>query len=452
MRHWMGCLFIGIFSATAHADDLLSIYQMALSHNTKFQIEMAKQGIDQAQAREAKSAFYPHVNMIGDAGYLDSSTHFDAESSYFPTLPVRLGGQGQLYNASIKVEQILFDFAAIKRLSAAKKMAAAETIMQQSYQQDLMYRVAADYFSVLSESQELKYLTSERTFYAQQLKVAKDKKELHRGTEVDIDEAMTSSRLSEAAIISSKNKLSQAMRRLSEDTGSPLTVIKGLEKNIPVQEPTPFHVSQWKALALENNVILRATRLKLQAAKDNVAMKKSSGLPVGFVEAGASHTHLVDPVFQNMGVSSMEGMVGVKVPLLDGGFTKASTLHAAREYERDNLKYQEAVIDVNAAVTDVFEDIVTLNQKLKSDRTALQTAKMSKKSAANAYSVGMGDMSNMLVGEKMFFRARTALERDQYDYLLLELKLEQLVGSLNFDYLVKINGYLTKRTMVSVVH
>lgn len=198
-------------------------------------------------------------------------------------------------------------------------------------------------------------------------------------------------------------------------------------------------------MALKNNVQLHAARIKLEAAKDEIQMQQAKNKPVAFAAVDAAYTRVVDPIFQNFQERSAEAFVGLKIPLVDGGFTKASTTRAIKQYEEDWLTYNQSISDINTAISDVFDDIVTVNEKLKSDKQALITAKQARSGAANAYAVGVEDMSSVLSGEKMYFQARSQARQDLYNYVLLELKLEQLVGSLNTDYLNKVNAYLVNK-------
>ncbi|MCX7124898.1 MAG: TolC family protein [Gammaproteobacteria bacterium] len=444
MRSFIFC--VGLFSSTSLlADDLISIYQSALIYDKKYAAENIREQVKQEDEKKAKSAFLPHISVVGDSGYSTSNLHFDAASPYFPTLPINVNGAGGLINTSIKLEQVIFDLHAIKRLAAARKLGEAEKIMQKSYQQHLMFRVSKDYFSILSEWDQLQYVKAQIKFYAHQVQAAKDKKQFHRATLLDVDEALTSLELSETARESAKNKLREAMHRLSNDVDKPVFSIGKLRPSIPVQEPTPFHLSQWKKMALKNNVQLHAARIKLEAAKDEIQMQQAKNKPVAFAAVDAAYTRVVDPIFQNFQERSAEAFVGLKIPLVDGGFTKASTTRAIKQYEEDWLTYNQSISDINTAISDVFDDIVTVNEKLKSDKQALITAKQARSGAANAYAVGVEDMSSVLSGEKMYFQARSQARQDLYNYVLLELKLEQLVGSLNTDYLNKVNAYLVNK-------
>src|SRR3989338_9945348 len=195
-----------IFALRTSAADLITLYHSALNNNQHYASQMMKNELSKKKGKEARAVFLPQLSLGGNSGYQTSRTQFDIVSQYFPALPLVTHSQGEVYNVNLKLEQIIFDMTSWKQMRASKKFSMAEKLMQQEYRAQLMNKIIQDYFSVLSVEDQLKYLRAEKLFYQHQLRVARNKKEIERATQLDIDEALSSLTLTKTAEVASKNK------------------------------------------------------------------------------------------------------------------------------------------------------------------------------------------------------------------------------------------------------
>lgn len=443
MRYFF-LFFLTFFSASSVAANLVTLYQQALQRNNAYHAKLLETTIKAADRDQASAVFFPQISVSASEGYSKTRTELDTPFDLLPNLDIVFHDNTNVENVNLELRQLLFDWQAIMRYVAEKKLTSAEKLLEDSTRETLLFEVAKNYFQVLDEHDQLEYLIEQKHFYAHQLKMAKARRDQLRATRLAVDQAQTSLAYTNSKVIAARNSLHEAVQTLENKVGVPVLSILQLEKSLPVHNPTPVNLATWQRLALSNNVQLKAARLKLNAAEDEIKLYEGANYPKAFLEAGISDQHYSVPVFKSVHERSSEFLFGVKMNLFSGGLDAAKIRKAALQYEQAQLRYAQAVSDLKTATNKVFYDIIALNNKILSDREALTTAETARKAALNAYSIGVSNMTDVLDQEKTVLRVKVQNSKDLYDYLLLELKLEELTGDLTLSYLKKINGFLSE--------
>ncbi|MEW5681174.1 MAG: outer membrane channel protein TolC [Pseudomonadota bacterium] len=434
-----------MFSAQA-ADNLQSIYQLATQKDPQLlkaiaTRDAAKQGID-----VSKASLLPQVNF--STGYTKTMSE---SPEFLESGIVVVDGENTGWDARIGLQQSLFDWTNWKNLDTAEKRALQSQTNLDAASQALIVRVSQAYFNVLKAVDDLGFAEAEKRAIERQLEQTKQRFAVGLTAITDVHEAQAQFDSALAREITAQNNLETAREALREITGQYHDELASLNTDkFSTQTPSPATADEWVKLAEQLNLSLKANKLALEIADNEIERAKAGHYPTANLNASWStrdteSENTIDGQTLTTNLPRLDTkQIGVtlSVPIYSGGATTAQTSVARANYVAASqdleLSYRTAVRQVRSSFNDINANIATIR--------ALEQAVISAESALNAteagFEVGTRTIVDVLQSTRNLFEARRNLSGARYNYIIAILTLKQAAGNLSEQDLQAINQAL----------
>lgn len=454
-----------ILASSAHAADLVTVYQRALQNDPQIREADANRLASRESKPQALAALLPQFDASASYSKVEQD---DSETSLINSDPTddtsRLVPVDSTSNSDLtareyelNLRQTLFrwdQWMTLKRADAEVAQAEAD---YQAAQQDLIQRTALRYFDVLAAQDTVDAAQATLEAFSRQLEQADKRFEVGLIAITDVQEARAAHDEAAAALIEAKRTLATANELLRELTGEAFDTLAAPVDDMPLQSPDPENEQTWVTTALDQNLSVISARLATDIAKQDVRVARGSHLPAFDLvvsrsdddydgdQVGRSAAGIVtnSPADQTQTTDSIG--IQVTVPIYSGGATSSRVrqrvyLHrAARErLERANRETERAARDAYLGVLSEISRVRALKQALESVRTALQATEA-------GFEVGTRTTVDVLDARRRLFEAQTNYSRSRYDYILNVLQLQLAAGTLDQADLEAINSFLRER-------
>ena len=432
-----------IAPALASANDLMKVYELALSNDPVF---LAAQHARDANAALRPIALAPLLpQLVGS--YRPSKDHFeftppDAESCQANGAPpgCTFKSDTRPYTISLTLTQSIFDWAAIETYRQAGDTAALAEVSFHAAQQGLLLRTAQDYFNVLAAADALRASRAENKAVERQLEQARRRFDVGLSAITDVQEAQARYDLTVASLIEADRAFRSSRESLAELTGPNTVGLSAVKEDIGLPGPDPRDVSKWTDVALHENLDLAAAKLSTAIAKKQISIARGGYLPTVNIQgqgvdgqsSGFNRGYYEDRAYT----------LNVNVPLFSGLGTwnsvdRAQSLHQQRLAEElGTQRHVEHVVrDAYQAVLSGVSRVKALKQAVLSNTTALQASEV-------GLQVGARTNVDVLNAEQLLYNAQRDYAASRYNYLVSVLSLKNAAGRLTEKDLAEIDHLL----------
>lgn len=409
------CAAIGLLSLQVNAENLQNIYQLALKKDPQVLKTAAQRDASVASVDISKASFLPTISFSSDITKSSTSTNRAS------------GSMGTTYGNAISLQQSVFNWGDWSRLSTAEKQALQGQTYYNAALQALIVRVSQAYFNTLSANDDLTFVVAEKRAVERQLEQTKQRFAVGLTAITDVHEAQAQYDSVVAREISATNALENAKEALQEITGEYHSELSPLNTNAfkPVA-PQPANAVDWVAIAEENNLDLKARKLALEIAQNNIDIAEAGHYPTVDLSAQKSLSDTSNTLQKDTDFVKLE----LKVPLYTGGSTVAG-----QDVQRAN--YVVASEDLELGHRSVLRQIrVNYNNVgasiagIKALEQAVVSAESALKATEAGFEVGTRTIVDVLISTRNLFDARRNLTKARYDYILAVLSLKQAAGTL----------------------
>ncbi|TNH06845.1 TolC family outer membrane protein [Testudinibacter sp. TR-2022] len=392
---------------------------------------------------QAKGALLPQLSA--NAGY-SSSRYIDHGSNHNSSLNNSFS-QNRVFSAGLTLSQSLFNMSLWRNLSLQEKTAQQAEVSYQATQQNLLYRVAAAYINVLNSIDTLTSVQAEKSAVYKQLTNTNQQYQVGLVAVTDVDEAQAQYDSVVANEIGAKNDVDNSIEALYEITGQYPSDIRKLDtKKFKTQNYA--NPNQYIAQGEEQNLTLTYYKMGKELAKEGIKVAQSAYLPTVNLVAGLTHTNSQIPSASTYGIADRNldrASIGLEVsmPLYTGGQTSSKVRQQQHAFVSNSENLESTYRDL---VRNIRSTVNSLNASASSIKAYHQYVKSSE-SAYNAtlsgYQTGTRTILDVLRATRSRHEAQRQLASARYNYLLLELQLRQLSGTLNESDLIRLNSLLT---------
>ena len=428
---------LGLSMSTAHAENLLQVYQQAKLNDAQLKINEA--GF--LAALEAKpqviSGLKPQLGLAARTSYglnYAGRTITGDDGNAFFNLGYDLTLSKSLINRQLdaQIEQV--------DSSILQSKANLETARQ-----DLIVRVAEAYFAYLNAKETLAFRESEKQAIGKQLNQAKAFFEAGRSAITDVKEAQARYDLANAQISVANQQIDVANETLRAITTRYYKNLNGAADNIPLLIPAPNNIESWVKVALANSKQLLAAKYGVDIAQSNVDIQRAARKPKVNIVAlhGSSSTFGEDKVDRD----TIDGSIGLQLnmPLWDGGNisskVRQSRLQLQQARQQLELQKRLSVQQSRAA----YLTIVSGLAQVKALKQALNSTQAASNATQAGFEAGTRTAIDVLVSLRETFSARRDYTTARYAFLLNTLKLKQAVGTLSESDLAAVSKLLNKQ-------
>lgn len=351
------------------------------------------------------------------------------------------------YGFSLALTQQLFNYPEFEALKEAKSTVKSAAATYYAAAQDLMVRVATDYFTVLEDEEVVHYTEANVRSNKRSLDQAQQQYKVGLKTLTDVYTAQAAYSSAVSEDVSAKNTLASDRENLRAITGKEYKNLATLSDNFPLVSPDPKSIDEWVKIAVNNNWNLKATNYDVSAAMSEIKVQWGGHLPT--VELDASYGN--NYYYQNSDYDASTGSnrakkgtvaVNMTMPIFQGGVVSAEAKQAEYDYQTAvhnmDLQYRTTVTSTRQDYLNVVSGI----SAVKADKSAVVSNENSLKGFEAGYKVGTQTMVDVLNQQSLLFQAQQDYASDRFSYVTNLINLKSDTGTLSVKDLEAINGWL----------
>lgn len=424
---------------SAHAVDLLGVYQQAQQSDPQLQAaEADRRAVEEAKP-QSRALLFPTIS--GSANTTGNRQDISTTGT-----DVFAGSAGvSRFNSNgytLSVTQPVYRRETFVQLEQADARIAQAEAQFGAAEQDLIQRTSTRYFDALAAQDNLEFARAEKTAIARQLEENKQRFEVGLAAITDVQEAQARYDAAVAQEIEAERQLAASRQALAEITGAAPEQLAPLEEQIPLVSPQPADVDKWVNTALEQNLQIRAAQQGAEIARHEIERQRSGHYPTLDIVGSRAFSDTGGGRFG--GSESTNDAIGLQLnaPLFQGGLVSSRTREAEFRHTeaRARLEQQQRAVlrqtqDAYLGVNSNVSRVEALRQAVISNETALESTQA-------GLEVGIRTNVDVLNAQRELFRTRRDYARARYDYILETLRLKQAAGTLSPADVQQINDWL----------
>jgi outer membrane protein len=445
-----------LYTASAGAAGLgvTDAWQAAMNHDPAFAAARAQWEAGRTHAAQARALWLPTLSAQGSAGRSDQQTHTSGAAFAAPGFGSTNGVDFQTSinggNASrwaFVAEQPLFDASRRAGYAEQKNVVAMAEAQFEQAKQDLLLRTARAYFAVLDSRARFDALRRLHAAAERARAAAQARYESGDIAATDMREAQAS-----ADAIGVQQLDAQATVVLSEAaftdlTGVDAVALKVLPDSEPAEVPAADALETWTQHALADSPQLALQRLAAATAAAQVDRFGPLSSPKVSVVAQLGRDSLRGSGdFGSAGITSRQASIALQasIPLFTGGMRSAQRHEAKALVRQADAELEVTEQQVRQQVRAAWLGLTTAAARVR----ALQRLRASTQERLGATRLGVeiGDRTalELLNAEADFLRSGTDFQKAQADWLLADLQLHAVAGSLSGADLARVDQHLVE--------
>lgn len=449
MRKWFCLSLMGLIAVLApwraFAVDLMCAYQDALMSDPTFKSAQAQYLADQENVPIARSALLPSVIV---SGRTQREYVYQTDAAFFGPPDTTFYNTSSLY--TLDITQPIFNYSAWSTLQGAGFQAKEAEATFAAAAQDLMIRTAQAYFTVLQNSDTLRYTRMQKAAVGRQLQQARQQYEVGLIARTGVSEAQANYDAIVANEIAAKDNLAVAVEQLRAITGRRYANLMGASFNLPLVQPRPANILKWVRVSQNQNYTLRAAIENANSAQENIKTQFGGHLPVVDLIGGYSYDK--ESNVQQTGFGTQEitsAGVSLNFPIYQGGLVNAQTRQARYLYQQAVANMELTHRNVITQARTAYLGVITGISKVRADRQAIISAEIALEATTEGYKAGTRTILDVLNNQTSLYQAQQNYSADQYNYLINILTLKEAAGMLGPDDLAEMNCWLGSRVEIA---
>ena len=466
----LSLVFFCLLSPHLFAENLDEIFALARKNDAEWAAKKQKYLADHEKMEQASGSLRPNATLNGSWGkqfYESETPVFDGGISggginefatcLFlqnpSTLDEAINDCGRYETTREDYEATIYDVTVTQplmrmdrwhRYKRAKSLDNAAKAELAYSQQELMIRSAEAYFGVLRAEEEYRLAKSEEKTLRTQLTEIKNRYKMGLMRDTDVFELQAQHDIAKAAVIVAQSQVEVMKENLAMLTGHYIEFVTPLPKDIPVEPPQPYELSEWEDFAQKTNYRLIAAQYSLLASEKELSEKKSGHAPTADLFVRYEHRD----VGGGFTPSSDTTTIGVQVslPLYTGGITSSQIREADYRVQeaRHNVELarRNALRETRQYHTQVNANVASVQARLR----AVKSNNSSLRAIKTGWEDGIRTMTDAIAAQRKVYQARKEYTVSRYDYILNTLKLKKAAGVLSPDDLQTLNSWLDSPT------
>jgi outer membrane protein len=429
--------FLIFWLPLTQAEDLMTIYQLALQNDP--QLQAAKAQLE--SARESKSLAWSQ--LLPSLGL--SGTYHSVRDKY-KTVQGNSSDYEEDYTESslgLNLTQPIYRRDRLIKLEQADSTIAQAEAEYASSEVDLMVRSTTTYFDILSAEDDLRVAKAEREATGRQLEQAQQRFDVGLIAITDVHEAQAAFDAARASEIAAENSLDNAWEALYEIIGPQAKVeLAKLGEGLELMPPVPNNLKEWSDTAQQQNYSIIASRANLEVLEQEIDINKSGHYPtldlVGGYNINRSESEQASEIDRSIVGLSLE------IPIYAGGSVSASTRQSRADFQAAQQSLDQTRRAINRQVRDAYRGVLSTISQVEALKAATISAQSALESTQAGYEVGTRTIVDVLNVQRNLFSSQRDYLNSRYSYILNGLSLKAAAGTLSEKDLTNVNGWLKK--------
>ena len=427
----LGASLLAFIYGPVRADDLASIYQLALEADPEYRAAIATHQAAVEIRPQSRAALLPDIALSGSASRDRFDPRTSGNTAYATNQTYSLGLRQALYHRE--------RFVALEQADSRIAQADAEL---EAARQALALRVATLYFALLGAQDNVDFVRADKDAIGRSLDQAEQRFEVGLSAITDSLEARARFDTAISDEINAEQLLADAREALRELTGEQPGTPEILQPDVPLITPDPADQEQWVAAAVEQNPLVLSARSVAETAKQEIEIQRSGHYPNLDLTAGYSYLDNVFGGFAALERNDTNIGLEFNLPLYKGGLTSSLTRQSRYEYNRALENQAKQYRATERQTRDDYRGVISGISKVKALQRAVESNEKATEAANAGFEVGTRTIVDVLDAQRELLRARRDYARSRYDYLLDTLRLKQAAGILAGEDLVHFNEWL----------
>ena len=427
-------LIVSSFSTICSAEDLLQVYALSLQSDPQLLAEAASRRAISELDKQARANFLPQVDLSANNGRVKQDT--SAQS---------FGGKQDYNNHgyTLSITQPVFRKQNFVQQAQADIAIESADASYQVKEQELIVRVAEDYFDLLGQQDNLSFSVAEREAIALQLEQTNQRFDVGMVTITDVTESQAAFDLANASVIEAENEVANSKERLRETSGSYVNGLAVLQAESPLVSPEPQDINQWSELALAKNPSLLVARSDIETARQEIALQKSGHYPSLDLVGQKSYSSQSDTSFGGSSKTHQDSIsLQFSLPIYSGGGVTSRSREAGHRLDQAMQNEEQQRRAVNRQTREAYNSVMSGISRVKALKQAVVSSEKALEFTEAGYEVGTRTTVDVLNVRRELFSARRDYSRSRYDYIVNILRLKQAAGTISVDDLTRINQWL----------
>ncbi|UVM46798.1 TolC family outer membrane protein [Pseudomonas sp. Z1-14] len=421
--------------------DLMGVYRQAVLHDSDLAAARADFAARQESVPQARANLLPVIT----AGTTVESTRLNRAQ---PELLRERSGT----TVQANLKQPVFNAAFWFELKAAEASTAQAALELSAKEQELILKTAEAYFETLRATDEQAASVAEEVALKQQLDQAQARLKGGLASITDVLDAESAYDNAFANRKLARRKVDDAFEQLIRLTNMNYASIEGMRHQLPVSAPVPNDTQSWVDAAVGQNLTLLASNYAVRAAEQSLNQRKAGHAPT--VDAVASYRRGDNDSFgysnpSDFGLDGYRSQVAqssvaleMTLPIFSGGRTHSQSREAydrlTQSEELRESQRREVVLDARNFFRAVNSDI----EQIKARKQTIISSQRSLKASKVGADVGTRNTVDVLNAQRQLFKAVRDYNNARYDYILNNLRLKGVAGTLRAEDLLELAGYL----------
>ncbi|MEW8626155.1 MAG: TolC family outer membrane protein [Candidatus Thiodiazotropha sp.] len=433
----LAILFLFLWMPLSQADDLMSVYRLALENDP--QLQAAKEQLNSARESKslARSQLLPTIGLGATYDAIRSDLKTLQGASVDDTSTYRESGLG------LNLTQPIYRRDRLVQLEQSDSTIAQAEADFASAEIDLMVRSTTAYFDILSAEDDLRVANAEREATGRQLEQAQQRFDVGLIAITDVHEAKAAYDAARASEIAAENSLDNAWEALFEIIGPKAkSELAKLGDGLLLNPPVPNNLTDWSDTAQQQNYSIIAARSNLKVLEQEIDVSKSGHYPTldlvgGYSMNRSDNDRATEADTAKIGLS-------LEVPIYTGGAVSASTRQSQANYRAAQQSLDQTRRGVNRQVRDAFRGVLSTISQVEALKAATVSAQSALESTQAGYEVGTRTIVDVLNVQRNLFSSQRDYLNSRYGYILNGLALKSAAGTLSEGDLETVNGWLEK--------
>ena len=435
-------LFAFAKANAADSQNLIQIYQQALSHDPTWASAQSSHLASQEKLAQGDALFLPTVSFSAGVGTTQSEAKFFGNN-----VSVLRGGTSNFesYNYGLNVSQPIYRKQIRAQFEQAKSQVAQADKQLALAQQNLILRSSKAYFDVLLAQDKINLISAQEAAISKQLEQAKANFEVGTSTITDFNEAQARFDLVKAQEIAALNELEVKKRSIQAIIGTSPQMLMGLREDLVPQSPEPVEMEKWVEVAEQNSLVIALQQQALEIATQEVERQYAGHMPTldavaGYVNNYATGT--ATGLGSGSDITSTSIGLQLQIPIYQGGLVTSKVREAVANKQKalDDLELAKRQADLDAR--SAYLNLVSSVAQIKAYEQALTSSQSQLDSTNLGYEVGVRNSVDVLNAQQQYFSAKRDLLQSRYTYLVNILSLKAAVGLLGGTDLESVNQQL----------
>jgi outer membrane protein len=424
---------LGLLSSfPAVAENFQQVYGLALANDTTLQAAAAVLKANEQALPIAIARMVPNLSANYETTGGSSNIR---EPNFFI-------GEYNTRSYGITLTQPLLHAELWAQLEGARHQVKSATATYLSATQELIIRVADQYFKILAAKDDLQFAEGSRKSFARTLEQTQQRFDVGLIAITDVQDAKAKHDNAIALEISAKNAVFDQYEILRQITGIPVKAVLVLspKKEIPLATPIPNDQEKWVATAHMYNLDVIAERERTQTAKAAIGAQVAGHFPQIDLSGNIERLKNTPPFPFDQLNTTKSVTLNMTVPIFAGGGVIFRTTQARAQYEETMKNLEGLQREVDSNTRQSFRGILTAIGRVKALAQAVASNRTSLEARQAAYEVGTRTIVEVLDAETALLDAERQYAKARYQYILEGLRLKQAAGTLNVEDVLRVNA------------